>query len=272
MPEPRNRRTPRLIAVILVEAVVIAVLVLALLRQHREASALAADGQRARTDAQKRISDLESHLAPRKPADAGSDLKRSNDFAHQFLRSQSDLFKWESSPEVAPLRAVVSRAEFASRSADLLRYLHLPPDKVGALGDLMIEERQEQADIQLESRAQDIKDPDAVRKLLAQSQQDLEAKIKDAIGDDSYAQLQYYRGTQAQREQVLQLQQTLSYGEAPLSDEQSEQLVKVLAASAPPLFTGFRPVAGTVATMIDGQIMTEDPTSLTDEIVSQAGS
>ncbi|HVW19806.1 MAG TPA: hypothetical protein VHC86_01185 [Opitutaceae bacterium] len=270
--EPGPDRSPRLLAALaLAEAVLIAVLLLMLLRQRQEKIAAAQVGQRLRAESQKRIAELERRSVPPVGAPA-SPPKSAEDFARRFLRGQADYLRWEASPEIAPLQAVVSRAQFASANAELLRFLRLPPDKVAALRDLMIEEQREQADIGVEARAQGIRDPDAIRKLTAQSEEEIEGRLKAAIGGDSYAQLQYFRQTGAQRGQVRQLQQALSYGEAPLSDEQSEQMVKLLAGSAPPPFAGIHSVPGSYTTMVEGQVMTEDPTSLTDDLVAQAGS
>jgi hypothetical protein len=72
------------------------------------------------------------------------------------------------------------------------------------------------------------------RKLVTDTQNQLNASIKATIGDDGFAKLSTYERTTPQRTVVGDLEQRLSYTSAPLTATQSEQLVQILAANPAP--------------------------------------
>jgi hypothetical protein len=75
-------------------------------------------------------------------------------------------------------------------------------------------------------------DPEGFRKLVASTQAELDTNLKAVIGDDAFTQYQQYQQTQPQRNVLSQLQQSLSYTEAPLTDAQSTQLMQIIAATS----------------------------------------
>ena len=61
----------------------------------------------------------------------------------------------------------------------------------------------------------------------------MDANIQQTLGAAQYAQYQNYEQTLPQRNVVTQLAQSLSYTGSPLQDNQTEQLVNILAANTP---------------------------------------
>lgn len=139
-------------------------------------------------------------------------------------------------PEVQALMAIQQKAALESRYAALFKMLNLSPDQTDKLKSLLAEKQTALQDVMAAAREQGLNprtDPDGFRKLVTDAQADINNNIKATIGDAGYAQLQQYDQTLPQRNVVNQLQQSLSYTSAPLTDAQTEQLVQILAANAP---------------------------------------
>src|SRR5258708_19119689 len=74
---------------------------------------------------------------------------------------------------------------------------------------------------------------DQIRQLVQDTQTEIDNTIRSTLGDAGFTQYQNYESTLPQRNVVGQLEQRLSYSSTPLTDTQSEQLVQILAQTAP---------------------------------------
>lgn len=214
----------------------------------------------AREDFQKRISDLEKQnrelqdrLAARGrrgpggeagPAGTGEPGEGAGSGGPGGLRGrfgdprQADAAMRElmAKPEVQALMAQQQKAVVEGRYAALFKSLNLTPEQAEKLKTLLADRMNTGRDVAEAARAQGI-DPrenrDTFAKLLSDAQATLDNSIKSVIGEQGYAQLQSYEQTMPQRSVVEQLQRQLAYGDTPLTAQQSEQLVQILAANAP---------------------------------------
>ena len=76
-------------------------------------------------------------------------------------------------------------------------------------------------------------DPDEFQQAIAQAQAAVDSQIQAELGAAGFAQYQQYQQTLPQRNTANQLQQSLSYTSTPLSDDQANQLIQILAQTAP---------------------------------------
>lgn len=135
------------------------------------------------------------------------------------------------SPQVQALQ----KAALDARYAALIKNLNLSPEQGDKLKSLIADGQSSRQDAMAAARAAGIDprtDPQGFQKLLADAQAQSDANIKAAIGDTGFAALQQYNQTMPQRNLVNQLQQQLG-SSAPLTSDQTEQLVQILAATSP---------------------------------------
>jgi len=128
--------------------------------------------------------------------------------------------------------------------------LNLPAAQLDKFKSLLLEKQSTMQDVMMAARDQGLdprSDPEGFRKLVNTTQADSDANLKAALGDDAFAQYQQYLQAQPQRNVVNQLQQSLSYTEAPLSDAQATQLMQILATSASAAGDGGRLTEGSAA-------------------------
>ncbi len=141
------------------------------------------------------------------------------------------------SPEVQALVAVQQKARLENTYGNLFRNLNLTAAQQDKVESLLLDRQSTLQDVLAAARDQGINprtDRDAFGKLLTDAQASVSDSLKSVLGDSGFAQLQNYDQTMPERNLVNQLQQRLSYSDAPLTFAQSEQLVQILAASTPP--------------------------------------
>lgn len=137
-------------------------------------------------------------------------------------------------PEIQRLMAQQQRGALDSRYASLFKSLNLTPAQLEQFKNLLVEKRTAVADVMAAARSQGLTgrdNRDELRALVQNAQNDVDNNIRATIGDAAFSQYQNFEQTQPQRTVVSQLQQRLSYTDAPLTDAQSEQLVQVLSTT-----------------------------------------
>ncbi len=139
-------------------------------------------------------------------------------------------------PAIQRLMAVQAKGALDGRYAALFKNLNLAPDQLDRFKNLLVEKQTAMQDVMVAARNQGIDprtDPEGFSKMVQSTQADVDASIKTALGDTGFAQYQQYQQTLPQRNIVTQLQQSLSYTTAPLSDAQAEQVVQILSQTMP---------------------------------------
>jgi hypothetical protein len=202
-------------------------------------------------DAEKRARELEAQLAAvlggeSGPADAtaaaGTDPTTAagarggrGRMANLTPAQQAALQALMQNPQVQSLLAQQQRAALAARYAPLIKNLNLSPEQGDKLIGLIADSQGTRQDAMAAARAAGItpqSDPQGFQKMLADAQAQSDANMKSALGDTTFAAVQQYNQTVPQRTLVNQLQQQLALS-TPMTPDQSEQLIQILAASAP---------------------------------------
>ncbi len=139
-------------------------------------------------------------------------------------------------PDFVRAMALQQKAALDGRYADLFRRLKLSPDQVNRLKDLLVERQSVAMDVMAAAREQGIEGRDSreqLRTLMQEGETAVNGEIQSLLGTEGFSAYQRYEQTQPQRNVVDQLQTRLSYSAAPLSESQSDQLVRILAATSP---------------------------------------
>jgi hypothetical protein len=196
-------------------------------------------------DSQRRIASLEAldrptHAAAEREAE-GPPLTSEAGMMEAALRAANDgpggfgrLMAMMDNPEFQKLVSTQQRGALDTRYAALFRNLNLSPAQLEQFKNLLVEKRTAVADVMAAARSQGLtgrESRDELRALVDNAQSEVDANIRATIGEAAFAQYQGFEQTQAQRAVVSQLEQRLSYSGTPLTPQQTEQLVQVLAAN-----------------------------------------
>lgn len=140
------------------------------------------------------------------------------------------------SPEVQQLMAIQQKANLDSRYAGLFKRLNLSPADLEKFKNLLVEKQATVMDAIAAAREQGMlgrDNRDEIRTLVQNAQAEVDDSIRTTLGDGVYSQYKSYEATLPQRSVVDQLGQRLSYSTTPLSDTQADQLVQIMASTAP---------------------------------------
>ncbi len=224
-------------------------------RQYEELVGLRAGAMSAdeRTDLQKRVweaqkradqAEARAAAAPATLADAGApaaggdDATAGGDQQSRVIGSMVNTWVgMMNDPEAQRLMALQQKAGISSRYADLFKKLQLAPDQLEQFKAELLEKQTSRQDALLAAAQQGInpmQNPQEFRKLEESIQSDIDKQIKTTIGDSAFADYQTFQATAGQRGVVNQLQQSLSYTEAPLTPAQSDQVTQILATTGTP--------------------------------------
>jgi len=214
-------------------------------QQRRRASDLEAQNlklaqaaaKRATRDAQQQ----HSHSSAPAPDDTGAAPAQKADASSKKAAAELARAKWEQarqSPQVKQIMAMRQRAKLDEDYAPLFKTLNLAPDQLEKFKDLLVDRQNAEHDVRTVAQEQGLNrhnsaDRSEIDQLIDQAQADVDNNIRAAIGQDKFAQYQYYEDTGDQRDVVDQIDQSLSYTSAPLTPEQNAQLVALLARNAP---------------------------------------
>lgn len=178
-------------------------------------------------------------------------------------------------PEVRKLMTRQQQAALDLRYAALFKALSLPAAQLDKFKSLLLEKQTVMQDVMMAAREQGLDprtDPEGFRKLVSTTQADLDASLKAVLGDPAYTQYEQYQQAQPQRNVLTQLQQSLSYTDAPLSDTQAAQLMQILAATATTPAAGGPPEGGRGGPMGGGGGGVGPAALITTQTIAQAQS
>lgn len=224
--------------------------------------------QKTTEETARRIADLEKELAAVRSRGASGENSPggSTGVAPSAPAPGADLLTSAMSlldnPDMQRTMAARQRAALNARYGALFKSLHLDAATLAQFKDLLVEKQMVSSDVLSVVAKQGLnplQNRQEVARLMASAQTEIDGKIKNLLGDDGYGEFQNYQRTQPQRALVTQLEQNLSFTDAPLTAAQSEQLVQVLSASTPP-----RPPNAPVSTRTTARI--------SDEMIERASS
>ena len=253
-----NPRTPRvkspknfLIAVLAVATVVMAALSW---QQYRELINLRAqliDGDNATlkkqlADARKTIKSLEERLLAargrRGGPGAGEEVASEGEGDANAAPPQrrggrfGGFAAMAGNPEFQKLLAIQMRGRIDQTYGPLFKSLNLTPDQLNQLQGLLADKQQALMDVMQAAREQGINprtDPDGFKTLMNQAVTQADSSIQQALGDAGFAQYQQYQQTLPERNTVNSLQQSLSYTQTPLTEEEASQMIGLLQQTQP---------------------------------------
>jgi len=194
--------------------------------------------------------------------------------ARQQRNNRPNLTALMANPEFAKAWNIEQRAQLDNRFAGLFKQLNLSPSQLEAFKNLLVDRQSSAMDVMATAREQGLDprtDREAIGKLVASAQADVDQSIKAALGDTAYQQYQNYSTTQPQRAVVSQLEQRLSYSTTPLTSAQSAFLVQALT-SAPATDTAATGQTGGGGGGFGGRGGNATGTPITDAVIQQAQS
>jgi hypothetical protein len=139
-------------------------------------------------------------------------------------------------PEFQKLMAIQAKGRLAATYGALFKSLNLTPDQLDQFQSLLADKQAAMMDVMQSAREQGINprtDPDGFKTLMNQAVAQSDAAIQQALGDAGYAQYQAYQQTLPERNTVNSLQQQLSYTQTPLTDDEANQMITLLADNQP---------------------------------------
>lgn len=137
-------------------------------------------------------------------------------------------------PEFAQAMSLQQRAALDARYAELFKKLNLTPAQLEQFKTLLLERQNARMDVMAAARENGLnprENRDEINKLVSEAQAEVDANIKNTLGESVYNQYQNYDATQSQRNLVKQLDERLGYTATTLNSTQSDFLVAALSSS-----------------------------------------
>jgi hypothetical protein len=137
-------------------------------------------------------------------------------------------------PEFQKLMSAQQRGVVESRYAALFKGLSLPPADLDKLKTLLADKQGAIFDVLTAARAQGLtgrENRDQVQQMIQSAQGEVDQSIQQLIGAQGFSQYQNYEATLSQRATVDLLDKRLSYTQTPLTEQQSQQLIGILAST-----------------------------------------
>jgi hypothetical protein len=141
-----------------------------------------------------------------------------------------------SNPEFQKLMAIEMKGRLSQTYGSLFKSLNLNPDQLAQFQSLLADKQQAMVDVMQAAREQGINprtDPDGFKTLMNQAIAQTDQSIQQALGDAGFQQYQQYQQTLPERNVVNSLQQSLSYTQTPLTEDQANQVIALLAQNQP---------------------------------------
>ncbi len=139
-------------------------------------------------------------------------------------------------PEFQRLLAIQMKGRISQTYGALFKSLNLSPDQLTQFQSLLADKQQAMVDVMQAAREEGINprtDPDGFKTLMSQAVSQVDQTIQTTLGDAAYQQYQQYQQTLPERNVVGSLQQQLSYTQTPLTDDEANQMISVLAQTQP---------------------------------------
>jgi hypothetical protein len=196
--------------------------------------------QKAAWAAEARARKLESELATARAAPAAAaaaaDPSHSGNLNTILGTAAAEYLARMDDPEIRRLTDLQRLAQINRQFATFYKNAHLSPEQLAQFQRLLLERQNVPNDVLMAATQQGINPLDnqeEFRQMVQSAQADVDKQIQQSLGADTYAQFQAFQQGQGQRNVVSQLQQDLSYTDAPLSGAQRDQMSQVLAQSNP---------------------------------------
>jgi hypothetical protein len=138
--------------------------------------------------------------------------------------------------EFQKLMAIQMKGRISQTYGPLFKALNLSPEQLAQFQSLLGDKQQALMDVMQAAREQGLNpraDPDGFKTLVNQAVAQVDQNIQQTLGDAAFQQYQQYQQTLPERNTVNSLQQSLAYTQTPLTDDQENQLIALLAQYQP---------------------------------------
>ena len=139
-------------------------------------------------------------------------------------------------PDFQRLLALQMKGRLSQTYGPLFKALNLTPDQLAQFQSLLADKQQSLMDVMQAAREQGINpraDPTGFQALVNQAISQVDQSIQQALGDAGYQQYQQYQQTLPERNTVNNLQTQLSYTQTPLTEDQANAMIALLAQNQP---------------------------------------
>jgi hypothetical protein len=237
---------------ILITLLALATVALAALAWHQyrdltQLRAQLADGDNATlkkqlADARATIKSLEERLLAARGRRGAGDLAADGDGDNAGANAarRGDRFgafaSMAGNPEFQKLVSIQMKGRIVQTYGALFKSLNLSPDQLTQFEGLLADKQQAMMDVMQAAREQGVSartDPDGFKTLVNQAVAQSDASIQQALGDAGFQQYQQYQQTLPERNTVNTLQQSLSYTQTPLTDDEASQMIGLLQQTQP---------------------------------------
>jgi len=174
-------------------------------------------------------------------------------------------------PEYAQAFQKQQRSRLDGPYANLFAQLNLPPATLGQLQDLLVEKQNAARDVFMAAREEGFSgrdDRDQLRELLQITQDEIDAQIRETIGDQNFTTLESYEDTGPQRALVDSLETRLSYSSTPLNSAQAQALTLIIAETTSPVSAGRGGRSSGVGVSRGNVTITDDTISRAQSVLS----
>lgn len=135
-------------------------------------------------------------------------------------------------PDYQTLMNLTQKGMLDGRYAALFKQLKLTPQQLEQFKEYLVEKQTAVTDVLAAARAQGLdprKDGEAIGAMMKATQEEIDANIRTALGDTAFGAYQEYERTLPTRNVISQLESRLSYSGTPLTESQSQEMVRILA-------------------------------------------
>ncbi|MBX3750383.1 MAG: hypothetical protein KF897_09865 [Opitutaceae bacterium] len=205
--------------------------------QHRELATLrAAPGNPERAAARRQAwnasptapaaADQPAEKPAAPPTPGAADVTRRGD------RAFGQVMQVLENPDYQTLMNLTQKGMLDGRYAALFKQLKLTPQQLEQFKEYLVEKQTAVMDVLAAARAQGLdprKDGEAIGTMMKATQAEIDANIRAALGDSTFETYQEYERTLPTRNVIGQLESRLSYSGTPLTQSQSQEMVRILA-------------------------------------------
>jgi hypothetical protein len=181
-------------------------------------------------DYKTQMEDLETVVAKtQESADAAEAAAKAGEDQEGAAKFAEGLAEMMDTPEMREtVRMQIQGAVIEPIYGSLMKSLNMSAEDREKFTEILMEKYMAGMDMFGAMQSGDPEDYKKVQADIEQRQKEVDGKIKELLGDENYKKYEYYQQTEQERMVVGQFNQRLAYSNNPISEDQHEQLVKLM--------------------------------------------
>jgi hypothetical protein len=178
-------------------------------------------------DYKTQMEDLETVVTKtQESADAAAEAAEGQEGASKFAEGLAEMMD---TPEMREtVRMQIQGAVIEPIYGSLMKSLNMSAEDREKFTEILMEKYMAGMDMFGAMQSGDPEDYKKVQAEIEQRQKEVDGKIKELLGEENYKKYEYYQQTEQERMVVGQFNQRLAYSDNPISEDQHEQLVKLM--------------------------------------------